>query len=134
VAEPEQFTVDAPVALCRVVGAIANTRVRMTWAVRGRPGGRCGKVHRRASSRECQRSSVRGETVNASRRGFGRSLASALITARSAHDRRGRLVVRWSTAIWWRRIAILASLAASERASGGEQMYFVAMARSLDRI
>ncbi len=41
--------------------------------------------------------------------------------ARSAHDRRGAWTWRWSTATWWRRMRISASLARSDRASKASQ-------------
>ena len=41
--------------------------------------------------------------------------------ARSAHDSLGVLTWRWSTATWWRRMRISASLARSERASNASQ-------------
>ena len=64
---------------------------------------------------------LRGETINAGRRLLGRTLASPLVIARSGHDGRGLLVVRRSTATWWRSTRISASFAASERASRTSQ-------------
>ena len=95
----------------------------MACAVRGLPGVRRGYVQRRRTRSACQRSKVCGEMTRRSWRRcpLGSSRASAARIARSAQDSFGVPAWRWSTATWWRKIKISASLAWSERASKASQ-------------
>jgi hypothetical protein len=72
---------------------------RMTSAcasrpIAGRPGARCGYVQRRATSRCCQRSSVRGLTEKTVHLCRGRARLSAVSNSRSASRSRGRRACR----------------------------------------
>src|SRR6266571_5788641 len=62
--------------------------------IRGRPGRRCGYVQRRATSRRCQRSSVRGLTEKTAHACRGRARLSAVNNSRSASRSCGRRVWR----------------------------------------
>jgi hypothetical protein len=76
--------------------AISSTSARTADAALGRPGAQRGWVQRHRTRWACQRSRVRGETIN---RRFRRRLpassrAGAASTARSAHDSLGVLTWR----------------------------------------
>jgi hypothetical protein len=76
--------------------AISRTSARTADAVLGRPGAQRGWVQCHRTRRACQRTWVRGETINRRFRRWlpGSSRASAASTARSAHDSLGVLTWR----------------------------------------
>jgi hypothetical protein len=71
--------------------------------------------------RRCQASSVAGVAIRCSRKCFGSSRTSAVITARSAQSGFGRVTWRRWTAISCRSTKISTSLAVSLRASSATQ-------------
>jgi hypothetical protein len=96
--------------------ASRTTSSRISAAVAGRPGQRCGYVQRRATRSRCQRSSVAGVTnadLRHARRGSTR--LSAANNARSACVKSGRATCRSSTRSWWRSSRISISFSRSER-------------------
>ena len=124
VAQAGQLAVDAPVAPARVIpGHLQHQRadgLRRARAVRERGAGTpsaAGPGWRASAAGSAGRRS--GAAGGAGR--LGSSRASAARTARSAQDSLGVLTWRWSTATWWRRIRISASLARSDRASKASQ-------------
>jgi len=88
----------------------------VSLSTRARPGGRCGYVERRETSRRCDARRVCGVTPKQGQEGQGRRWLRVARSARSAGSKDGRFTWRWSTATSWRRASSSISLASSLQA------------------
>ncbi len=101
--------------------AVCSTSRRICAFVLGRPGWGCGWVQYRLTSALCHRIRVVGVMNRCARRALDSNPDRAVISARSAQDRRGRLTWRRRSAFSWRSSRISAVLAASLRARSASQ-------------